>query len=166
MYLGKYQERLQDAQEHDETRGLRADREISGDRRGSALVNIRYPDLKWYGCDFETERDENQHHAEERCAVICISTDQRFCDSLQICLAGHPEDPGDSVDEKRCGKRAQHQIFHAGFERERIAASKTDQHVKRNRHQLERDENEDEIDGRHQIHESGACEDWHCEKLA
>jgi hypothetical protein len=122
--------------------------------------------LKWYGCDFETERDENQHHAEERCAVVCIWISQHLCDSLQICLAGHPEDPGDSVDEKRCGKRTQHQIFHTGFERERIAASKTDQDIKRNRHQLERDEDENEVDRRRHIHEPRAREDRDCKKFA
>src|SRR5262249_33500118 len=85
---------------------------------------------------------------------------------VQICLAGHAEDPGDPVYDRRRGNGAEHQIFRSRFQSERIAPGEANEHVKGYRHQLERDEDEYEIDGRHQIHQPGTREDWHCENLA
>ena len=70
LCLRQHQERLQNAQQHDKAGRFRTDREKRGHRRRRALINIRHPDLKRHGRDLETERDENEHHAEERCAAI------------------------------------------------------------------------------------------------
>ena len=38
-------------------------------------------------------------------------------DAVEIGLAGDAENPGDAIDEKAGGERAEDEIFHAGFER-------------------------------------------------
>ena len=87
-------------------------------------------------------------------------------DALEIRFAGDAENPGDAVNEKASGERAQDEIFHAGFERERVAAGEGDEDVERHRDQLERDEDHDEIDRRRHPHEAGAGEEREREEFA
>jgi hypothetical protein len=122
--------------------------------------------LEWHRRNLEAKRDEDKNHAEQRCAAICSRISQRLREPVQICLPGHAEKPRDSIHEKRRGEGAEHQIFRARFQSDRIAPGKADEHIKRYRHQLDGDKDEDKIDGRYQIHQSGTGEDWHCEKLA
>ena len=98
--------------------------------------------------------------------MVCSRIRQRICNSLQICVASHAKDPGDSIHEKRCGKGAEHQILDSRFQSDRIAAGKADQHVKRNRDQLERDKDKDEIDCRDQVHQPDARENGERKKFA
>jgi hypothetical protein len=86
------------------------------------------------------------------------STRKARGDSRQIRFAGHAENPGDSVNQK-CGReRAEDEIFHAGFERDWISSRKTNEHEERNGDELERNENENEIDRRNQIHQAGTSQ--------
>ena len=103
--------------------------------------------MKRHRRNLETKRDQNKHHAEQRCAAIDIRIRERLCEPVQICLAGHAEDPSDSIYEERRGERAEHQILGARFQSNWIAPGKADEHVKRYRNQLEGDKDEDEIDG-------------------
>jgi hypothetical protein len=87
-------------------------------------------------------------------------------DPDEIGFAGHPENPSDPVNEKAGRKRAKNQIFHAGFERGGIASREADQDVKGNRHQLQRDEDHDEVDGGGHPHQAGTGKDRQREKFA
>ncbi len=122
--------------------------------------------MERHGGDLETESHEDEHHAEKRGHLWDRAAAQNIRHAREIGLARDAENPGDAVNEKAGGERAQDQIFHAGFERERIAPGEGDEDVERHRDQLERDEDHDEIDrGRHP-HEAGAGEKREREKLA
>ena len=62
--------------------------------------------------------------------VSVARTPQRLCDSLQTCLAGDAEDPGDSIHNKRRRERAKYEVFGACFQSHRIAPCKADEHIK------------------------------------
>ena len=109
-------------------------------------------DLKGHGGDLESERNEHEDKTEERRVLFRCRISQRAGDPLQVRLPGRAKNPGDSIYEKAGRERAEHEIFHPGFERDRIFPGKTNQNVKRNRDQLEGDEDENEIDGGDEIH--------------
>ena len=77
----------------------------------------------------------------------------------EIGFAGEPEDPGDAIDEEAGAERAEDEIFHAGFERGGLPPHVGDQHVEADRDQFQRDEDEQEIDGRRHEHQARAGED-------
>ena len=55
----------QEADQDNETRGLRGHREKTGDRRRSTLVDIGNPELEGEGARLETQRDDDQSDTEE-----------------------------------------------------------------------------------------------------
>ncbi len=130
------------------------------------MIDVRHPDLEWHRGDLEAERHEHQQHPEKRGPVFDGRIGERGGDASQIRFAGHAENPGDAVNKKAGRERAEDQVFHAGFERGRIAAGEADQHVEGDGHELERDEDHDEIDRGSHPHETGAGEDRQREKLA
>ena len=85
---------------------------------------------------------------------------------VKICLPSRAENPCDSVNEKRRGKRAEHEIFDSRFERERIPSGEANEHVERDRYQLERDKDENEVDCGNEVHQSGTGEKRQRHKLA
>ena len=122
------------------------------------MINIRHPGLKWNGCDLESEPDEDEHGAERGRVIVDLAAGERRRDALQIRFARYTEDPGDSVNKKRGRKRAENQIFYARFKSDRAAPGKTNEHEKRNGDELERDKDENEIDGRNEKHQPAAGE--------
>ena len=90
--------------------------------------------------------------------IVDLAAGKRRGDSLQIRFAGHAENPGDPVNQKSGRERAEDEIFHAGFERDWISSRKTNEDEERNGDELERNENENEIDCRNQIHQTGASQ--------
>src|SRR5438477_10627712 len=89
---------------------------------------------------------------------VDLATGKCRRDLLQIGFAGYAEDPGDAVNEKCSRERAEDEIFHAGFEGDGVSSWKADQYEKGNGDELERNENENEIDGRDQIHQAGTSQ--------
>ena len=85
---------------------------------------------------------------------------------MEICVASHAENPRNPIHQKCRGECAEHQVFRARFQRDRIASRKADEHIKRYRYQLERDENRDKIDGRNEVHQSGTREVRECEEFS
>ena len=166
LHLRQHEEWLQHAEQNDESRRFRADREICGHRCRRTLINIRHPNLEWHGGDLEAERDEHERHAEERRALLDVAAAQGRGDAAEIRLAGDAENPGDAVDQEAGRERAQDQIFHAGFEREWIPPGERHEHVERHRHHFERDEDHDEVDGRRHPHQAGAGEEREREEFA
>src|SRR3954464_4537448 len=160
------EERLQHTEKNDKPGSLRADGEESGHWRGSALINVRHPNLKWYRRNFESQADQCEQQTQQRGALVRSARRKRVTDLLEIRLAGNAEDPGDAVYDEPGGHRTENQILHASLQGRRVAPGETDQYVKRDRHQLERDEDHDQVDGGHQIHQPRAGEDWQGEKLA
>ncbi len=114
-HLRQHEERLEHTEEHDEAGRFRADGEKCGDRGRCALVHISDPNVKWDGGDFEAERDQDQHGAEERGCFFQIRTAECRADPLQVGFAGRAKNPGDAVNEKAGRERAEHEVFHAGF---------------------------------------------------
>src|SRR5213082_1087348 len=69
---------------------------VTGGRR--ALVNIRYPNMKRDGGDFETECDNDEDTAEKSGVVLKAGPRKYRRNFLEIGFAGCAKDPGDPVN--------------------------------------------------------------------
>src|SRR5207248_4972030 len=118
------------------------------------------------GGDFKAECDDDEDATEKSGVVLKAGPGKYGRNFLQIRFAGCAKDPGDPVNEKTRREGTEHQIFDGGFQRGWITPGKTNQHIKGNRNQLQRNENQDEIDGGSHPHQAGAGEKWDREKFA
>jgi len=75
-------------------------------------------------------------------------------DQIETSETGQPKNVGDAHDEKRGGEAAKDQIFYAGLQRHDIAALISDEDVEGDGDELERDEEENEIVGRGEQHQT------------
>ena len=74
-------------------------------------------------------------------------------DIAQIRAAGKSIEQRQAVGEDAGGKRAEQQILQSGFVRAAVAAQEADQHISGNRHQLQADEDEHDVEpGGHAHH--------------
>ena len=157
---------VHEADEHDESRRFRADGKIRGHGRGRALIHVGHPDLKGRGGDLEAERDHHEHEAEEQGSFRAVQRRDHGGDFVEVRLAGDAENPGDAVNEKSRRERSEDEVFHAGFERRVVAPHVGDEHIKRNRDEFDRDEDQGEIDRRCDPHQARAGEHGQRKKLA
>ena len=151
---------LEDAQQDDEAGGLGCGGKEGGDRRGSALVNIRNPELERRRGDFESERNEDEAEAEKEGrgdGMVEGGKDAR--DLGEIRVSGHAEDPRDAVNEEPGGEGAEHEVFCPRFEAVPVAAQVGDEDVETDGDQFQRDEDHHEILRGGHPHEAGAGED-------
>ena len=142
-----------DAQEDDQSARLGADGEERGDRIRRAFVDVGRPDMERDHGNLEADADEHEDQAEsgrDRHAAEVKLVDEH----VEAGRAHDAEDVGHAHDEEGGGEPAQDEIFHPGLQRGQAVAAVGDEDVKGNRHQLQRDEEEHEVVGRGEEHES------------
>src|SRR5437763_6850969 len=122
--------------------------------------------IKWNSGDFEPKSNDDQNSAEQRGILLKTTPRQYRRDLWQIRFACSPKNPRDSIDQESCCNRAEDQILDCRLQRGRIASGKTDQHIERDRHQLKRNKDQDEIDRRSHPHQSCTGEKWKRKKFA
>src|SRR5206468_9865243 len=74
-HLRQNQKWLEHAQKNDKPGGFRTDRQVRCHRGRRALINIRYPDMKRDGSDFEAECDNDR--SEEHTSGVVLKAGPR-----------------------------------------------------------------------------------------
>src|SRR5205085_5435572 len=92
-HLRQNQEWLEDPQKNDEPRRFRPYRKKRGHRRGRALINVRHPDVKRDGGNFESKCDNDEDTTKKRGVLLKARSRKCGSDLLQVCFAGCSKDP-------------------------------------------------------------------------
>ena len=163
--------KIEDAQDHahqdDESPRLRSHGKKRGDRIRRPFVNIRRPTVKGYHRDLETDASEDHEEAKVHAGrhrlfqEVVVSPEE-----VEAGGAGETEDVGDAHDEKRGGKRAENEVFDAGFQGDDAAALVGDEDVKGNGDEFQRDEQKHEVVRGGEEHEPGGGEEGQDRKFA
>ena len=107
--------------------------------------------------DFEAQADEHQPHGEIGQRGLLRMQDIR--DVVDVGGSGGAVDHGHAVEEERGGERAEQKILQRRLGAFRGAAAHAGKNVGRDRRNLQRDEDQHQLDGgRHQHHADGAEE--------
>ncbi len=103
--------------------------------------------------DLEAEADQQEPEPDDQHRIASALRGHRVGDAVQVGGAGGPEDEGDAVDEEAGGEGPDQQILQRGLARVGPGAEVPGEHVERDRHRLEAEEDDDEIARRrHQHH--------------
>ena len=130
----------QDAHERGEGRGLHRHRHERGDRRGGALVDVGRPHVKGDGRDLEGEGgdDEGQPGAQQRAGV-------GLGQEVQLRVSGGSVAECAAIDEQGTGDSPEHEVLEGGLGGLGVGAQVGSEGVGRDRHRLQRDEDEDQL---------------------
>ena len=136
--------------------GLRGRGHERGDRRRRALVDVGRPHVERRGRDLEAEPDQEQRETDEQHAVVeQHDLREELRDPGEVRRAGRAVDERDAVEEHRRRERAEQEVLEAGLLRREPAAVERGEHVQRDRQDLERQEDGDEVVGRRHQHHAG-----------
>ena len=148
-----------DAREGRETGGLDAHGHERRHDRRRALVDVRRPDVEGHQRDLEAEAHQQERQAETELQREAVRRD-RTRDDVEPRAAGGAVDERDAVEQERARERAQQKVLDRGLARTRVAAQRPRQHVDRHRHDLEGEEDHDQVVGRrHERHARGREQD-------
>ena len=146
----------EDAQQHRPARGLHRDRHESGHAGGRAFVGVGRPLMERHGRNLEQQTGRGRQQSEDHDRIVRAGRQvllQLLRDHLQVGAAGESVEQRQAVGEDSGGERAEQQILQRGFVRALIAAQEADQHVGRDGHQLQADEDQhDVVAGGHAHH--------------
>ena len=160
--------------EHREARRFHADGHKRGDRGRRAFVSVGRPHVKRNGRHLkEHARGHQDHRHQQQVAlvdygfgVVGVLDDldghylgQRFSDGRQIGRTGQTVHHRNTVQQHSGRKRAKKKVLHRRFVRLLIAAEITDKNVNRNGHQLEGDEQGQQVHARCHEHHSNHREE-------
>ena len=161
------EEGFEHANQDEESSGLRGNGQISGHGSGSALIDIGGPELEGHGSDFEPEGHQHHRQAKKDARMVGDrNLGQGHFDGGEIGLPGRSVEPSNSVNKEAGRKGPEDQVFRSRLEVCHAATHVGDLDVERNRHQLERAENHDEVRGGRHPEESRAGEDGEDEKFS
>jgi hypothetical protein len=117
--------------------------------------------------DFETESDEDERETKEDGGMVRDGDEwQDLTDGDEVRLASGSKKPGDSVNQEAGRERAEDEVFRACLKAGHAPAEVGDLDVERDRDELKRTENHDEVGGRNHPHEPRAGENGQDKKLA
>ena len=143
----------EDAQQRREATGLGECGHEPGRRRGGALVDVRCPHVERHGRNLEAEADEEQTEPREQDPVG--GDDVGAQEGRDLREVGRPccaVNQSDAVDEDGRGERAEDEVLHGGLARFTAPRVHPREDVERDRHDLEGDEDEDQVVGRGHEH--------------
>src|SRR6202162_1034945 len=163
---GQRLKRFHDTEKDDKSGRLRTDGKKRGDRSWSTLIDIGNPELEWGSGDLEAEADQNEQCTKKETRLIIQRNRRKH--PLDLSEIGLPRDainPGDTINSEARGKGAQDQVFDAGFQRSGVPAHVSHKDIKRNRDQLQGDENQNKVDRRRHPHHPGTSQYRKSEKF-
>ncbi len=146
----------EDAQDRGERGGLGRRRHERGHRGGRALVHVGRPHVERRGRDLEAEADQQQGEADEQHAVVEEhDAREELRDAGEVRGAGGAVDERDAVEEDGRREGAEQEVLEPGLLRGEALAVERGEHVQRDREDLERQEDGDEVVGRRHQHHAG-----------
>ena len=159
LRLQRLQRRQEHAREGGERRGLDAGRHERGDDGRRAFVGIGRPHVERHRRDLEREADREQPDAEnrQRRRRRGALRRQRDADLLEPGRAGDRVEERDAVEEERARERAEQEILERRLGAGDAGAAEPGQHVDRERQDLERDEDDQQVGRRRP---SSSCRRW------
>jgi hypothetical protein len=95
--------------------------------------------------DLERQPRGDQRHAHEHQRVAGVAVGEHLVDLAEVGGARRAVDEGETVEQRRRAERSDDQVLEAGFERARAPDRGPAQHVQRDRKQLKRDEEGDQV---------------------
>ena len=151
------------AQDQREGTDLRHDREIAGDRRRRALVRVRRPVVERHRRDLERHAggQERQAHRQARRQRRGAGDDrgQGLVDRVELRRAGQAPDEGDAEQEDRRAERAEQEVLDRAFGGIGVGLVEGGQQVAGQDHQLEPEEQHQQVARRRDQHRAGHRED-------
>ena len=131
-----------------EAGGLDARGHVRHNGARCALIHVGRPRVKRCGRNLERQAHKHEREADEQHALVGqLTLGQEGLDRGQVGRAGGAVDERDAVQQKRRGKRAEHEVFDACLLRLCAAQVHGREHVHRDRQRLDAEEQDDEVVG-------------------
>ncbi len=142
------------AREAGEGGGLHAHRHERGDGGRRALVDVGRPRVERDRGDLEPEADQQQRDGGERQRALLDGEMRELRgDRVEQRRAEGAVGHGDAEEEEARGEGAEQEVLQRGFRRAQVGPPDAGEHVDRDRHELEAQEEDDEVVGlRHHDH--------------
>ena len=154
---------VQDTDQRQERGDLRRGRHERGHRRGRPLVHVGRPLVERHRRHLEPEPGRQEDERQQRERLVARLTRERVRDRRDAGRAGGAVRPRDTEQEERRRERPQQEVLHRGLVRV-PATGDAGQDVERQRQDLERQEDQDQVGrGRDQRHPGGGEQDQRVE---
>ena len=153
------QRNQEQAQQQSEGGGFGGDRDVGGDGRGRALIDVRRPLVERNRRYLEKEGGGNRDGRQKNDGVVQVPLPN--CLRYPIDVGG----PADAVEQRKPvrqdagGEHAQEKVFDGGFVRAPIAPEKTGEQVEGDGHQFQTNEEGDEVNPAGQQHHADSGEE-------
>ena len=135
----------EDSQQECERRGLRGDGKVRGNRSRRALISVRRPHVEGNGGNLEQQPDRGGGHHEEHHRIPGLARGDGDSDDGQLGGARNSVHQRKAIGQEAAGKGAEDQILHGRLVRSPLPAQEPDHDVETQRHQLQSDEQRDQI---------------------
>ena len=146
----------QNAQQHRPSRSFHGYGHESGNARGRAFVGIGRPLMEGDGGNLEQQAGERGQQGNNGHGIMRIfgkNLGELSADDAQVRASGQTVQQREAVSKNAGGKRAEQQILQRRFVRAAVAPQKTDENISGDRHQLQPDEDEHDVEpGGHAHH--------------
>ena len=156
MHVQRFERGQKDPEKCGKRGGLHAGRHEPCDERRRAFVRVRSPHVKRHGRDFEREPDEQQdHRQEDHDAGVDRRPGDAHAKFVELGRARDGVGERDAVEKECTRKRTEHEVLERRFGARLARALDAGQHVDAERHDLERDEDDEQVAGRPHQHHPG-----------
>ena len=143
----------EDAQQEGDRRGLRGHRKIRGHRGRRAFVGVGRPHVERRGGDLEEQADGRGRQPGRPPGPRPAAAAMAPVMSASLVEPAMPYITREAVRQEAARERAEQQILHGGFVGALLAAQEADHDVEAQRHQLQADEEGDQVGaGRQEVH--------------
>src|SRR5271157_26604 len=146
----------QDAQQHGPSGSLDGDGHESGRSGGRAFVGVGGPLVKRHRGDLEEKAGkggEQRDHQNRFVLAPLQKIEQAIADVPEVGAAGQAVEKGEAVGEDAGGERPEQEVFQRRLVGAAVAAEESDEHVGGDGHQLQANENQDNVEtGGHAHH--------------
>ena len=147
------QSQQQDSDQHRPRRRLHRHRHEPRHASRSAFVRVRRPLVERDGGNLEHQAHHGCKQRDDQHGIVRIHPPHRIPDDSQVRAARQSVKQRQSVGKDARRKRSQQQVLQRRFIRPAVAPQKSDQDVRGNRHQLQADEDQHNIEpGSHAHH--------------
>ena len=150
---------LEEPRQGDEGGGLGRHRHEGGDRGRRTLVDVRRPLVERGHGGLEGEPGGDHRRADQDDGVVAVVSREALRDPGEVGRARPAVEEREAVEDGRRADRADHQVLEARLQRALRAPGRGAEDVERDREQLERDEERDQVLGlRDQRHAENRAE--------
>ena len=150
---------LEEPRQGDERRGLGRHRHEGGDRGRRTLVDVRRPLVEGGHRGLEGEPGGDHRRADQDDGVVAVVSGEALGDPGEVGRARPAVEEREAVEHGRRADRADDQVLEARLQRALRAPGRGAEDVERDREQLERDEERDQVLGlRDQRHAENRAE--------